>query len=99
MRLSLLSLAAPTALLLLLLIPATTTAAASPAATAAPEALAADKANNNKKKAPKVALMHNRLELNSLSFEELDTVFQQGTIDVSPYLLTQAGRAFGSEMC
>jgi len=90
MRLSLLSLAASTALLLLLLIPATTTAAASPAA---------DKANNKKQKAPKLALMHNRLELNSLSFEELDTVFQQGTIDVSPYLLTQAGRAFGPEMC
>ena len=55
-----------------------------PLATIVRAAEAAEAADKVKAKAPAgVALMHNRLELNSLSFEELDAIFQEGTIDVS----------------
>lgn len=57
-------------LLLLLVAPAAAAAAAAEAE--------ADKARAK----GGVALMHNRLELNSMSFEELDAVFRQGTIGV-----------------
>lgn len=69
---------ASASLLLLLLLPLATVARAAPA-----EAEAAAAADKARAKAPVgVALMHNRLELNSLSFEELDAIFQEGTIDV-----------------
>lgn len=65
-------------LLLLLLLPLLL-----PLATIVRAAEAAEAADKAKAKAPAgVALMHNRLELNSLSFEELDAIFQEGTIDV-----------------
>lgn len=67
----LLHLSTHAALLLLLVVNA---AGAAPATTPGGEA--------DKAKAPGVALMHNRLELNSLSFEELEAIFRQGTIDV-----------------
>ena len=54
-----------------------------PLATVVRAAEAAEAADKAKAKAPAgVALMHNRLELNSLSFEELDAIFQEGSIDV-----------------
>lgn len=52
-------------------------------AAAVPEAEAAE---GDKAKAAGVALMHNRLELNSLSFEELDAIFREGTIDVRSFI-------------